>query len=314
MKTYIVVIAIIVSNAVQAQKIEKYYDYQWKECVPGAARFLSLINKTDSGWLREDYFVAATKLQMKGLYEDSGTHIANGFFYFYYSNGIVESAGRNTHNKKEGLWLKFYRDGSLKDSTVYENGTPAGTSIGWHQNGYLSDSIVFNNDGTSVEVNWFDNGVPASAGRKKYGKMYGQWQFFHKNGKPAAIEVFDTGRLLSRRYYNEQGIELTDTTSQNRDAGFPGGSAGWKKFIMKHIYFPDQYKLVNTLAVTVVVSAIIDEDGNVTDPWVEVPFNSAFDNIAVSIFKKSPKWIPAIRYNRTVQQGVRQPITFSQEQ
>ncbi len=312
MKIFLPFTLLIISITSDAQKIEKYYNYQWKECPPAEARFASLITKTDSGWLRLDYFLGTKKLQMSGLYEDSATRSANGVSYFYYSNGMTESTGKNVHNKKEGLWLNFYRDGSLRDSTVYENGTPAGTSIGWHQNGYPSDSVVYNKDGSSVEVNWFDNGVPASAGRKMLEKNNGAWQFFHKNGQLAATEVFDNGKLLSRKYYDENGIEEADTTSKNREARFPGGQAGWKKFILKHIYFPDQYRLVNADAVTVVVTATIDEDGNVTDPFVEVPFNKAFDDIAIAIFRKSPKWIPAIRYNRTVQQRVGQPITFSQ--
>lgn len=312
MKMFLIFIALISVNCIHAQQKEKYYNYQWKLCPPAEARFVSLVNKTDSGWLRQDYFLATKKLQMTGLYEDSATNIANGIFYFYYPNGMTESAGRNVHNKKEGLWLRFYRNGFLQDSTVYKNGTPEGTSLAWYQNGYPLDSIVYNKDGSSVEVNWFDNGQPSGAGRRISGKTNGIWQFFHKNGNLSATEVFDNGRLISRRYFNDDGREEADTSSKNRDASFPGGQQGWKKFILKHIYFPDQYKLVNTDAVTVVVTATIDEDGNVTDPWVEVPFNKAFDDIAVEIFRKSPKWIPAIRYNRAVQQRVGQPITFSQ--
>ena len=63
-----------------------------------------------------------------------------------------------------------------------------------------------------------------------------------------------------------------------------------------------------------VVTGTKDEDGNVLDPFVEIPFDKNFDNIAITIFKKSPKWLPAIRYNRPVVQTVRQPITFSQSE
>jgi len=69
---------------------------------------------------------------------------------------------------------------------------------------------------------------------------------------------------------------------------------------------------VNTDEVTVVVTATIDEDGNVLDPFVEVPFNKNFDKIAITIFKKSPRWLPAISHNRSLMQIVKQPITFRQ--
>lgn len=64
--------------------------------------------------------------------------------------------------------------------------------------------------------------------------------------------------------------------------------------------------------ITVVVAATIDEDGNILDPFVLVPFYKAFDEMALSIFKKSPKWLSAIKHNRAVFTRVSQPITFVQ--
>jgi hypothetical protein len=86
---------------------------------------------------------------------------------------------------------------------------------------------------------------------------------------------------------------------------------GWAKYVNKHLYFPSGYQIVNASEVTVVVVATIDEDGNVTDPYVKVPFNKAFDNIALSIFKKCPRWLPAITHNRAKTETIIQPVTFS---
>ena len=182
-----------------------------------------------------------------------------------------------------------------------------------YNNGYLSDSIVNNSDGSSVEVNWHTNGLPSSAGRLINGKLDATWVFFHENGTAAAREVYDMGRLISKAFYNTEGVQ-EDTASKDRDAVFPGGKGGWSKFVTRHIFFPSQYKLVNTDQVTVVVTATIDENGNVLDPFVEIPFNKAFDNMAIDIFKKSPKWLPAIRHNRGVVQMVSQPITWVQSE
>lgn len=313
MKTTLLLIAIFLCANISAQKTEAYYDYMWKPCAPELARFYSEVDKTDSGWLRKDYFLGSKTLQMIGLFEDNANKIANGIFCYYYANGTPESLGKNVHNKKEGLWLRYHHNGLMEDSTVYINGNPSGTSLGWHSNGYLSDSIVYNEDGSAVEVNWCTNGSPSSAGRLMNGKLNGVWTFFHNNGKLAAREVYNVGKLESREYYDASGAQ-EDTASKDHDATFPGGAEGWKKFILKHIFFPSQYKIVNGDRVTVVVTATIDEDGNVLDPFVEVPFDKAFDNIAIVIFKKSPKWLPGVRHNRAVVQKVRQPITFSQDE
>ncbi len=295
------------------QQLHMFYDYQWKPCDPGQARFVSEVIKTDSGWLRYDYFVSTHKLQMKGLYEDSSSKMANGFFYYYYANGMPEQFGKNVHNKKQGLWLSFYDNGAMQDSTVYEEGRPAGTSIGWHFNGYQQDSIVYNDDGTAVEVDWSTNGIPSAAGRWKYGKMDGPWQFFHNNGKLAAQEVYDTGKLVSAAYFDREG-SVQDSAAAGKSAEFQGGQKGWQNFLYRNIYFPDQYRITNAETVTVVIAALIDEDGNIQDPYIKVPFNKAFDDIALKVFKRSPRWLPAVRHNHAVISGIIQPITFSQEE
>jgi antitoxin component YwqK of YwqJK toxin-antitoxin module len=313
MKTILLFITTLIGINTSAQKTESYYDYMWKPCTPEQARYYSEVTRTDSGWLRHDYFLGTRKLQMSGLFEDSANKIANGFFRFNYANGIPESFGRNVHNKKEGLWIRYHQNGGIEDSTVYVNGNPSGTSIGWHSNGYMADSIAYSADGSAVEVNWCTNGNPSGAGRLMNGELNGPWQFFHNNGKLAAIELYNMDKLVGRQYFNTSGAP-EDTTNNDRDATFPGGQAGWKKFIYKHIYFPPQYKIVNADRVTVVVTATIDEDGNVLNPFVEVPFDKAFDDIALTIFKKSPKWLPAIKHNRAVVQRVGQPITFTQSE
>ena len=312
MRSFLFII-IVLSIHANGQKTTAYYNYLWKPCEPGQARFVSNVIKTDSGWLRNDYYVSTFKLQMKGLYEDSANNIANGYFHFYYANGILEQAGRNAHNKKDGLWLSFHKDGAMDDSTVYDNGFPVGTSMGWHFNGYTADSIVYGNDGTAVQVSWCSNGSPSEAGRWKNGKMIGPWQFFHNNGRVAAQEIYDdTGKLLSATYFNKEGMSQ-DSAAYRKNAEFPGGEKGWQKFMYKNIYFPDQYHITNAESVTVVVAALIDEDGNIQEPYVKVPFNKAFDDIALAIFRKCPKWLPAMQHNRSVVSGIFQPITFSQE-
>jgi hypothetical protein len=196
---------------------------------------------------------------------------------------------------------------------VYDNGQPVGTSIGWHFNAYQEDSIVYSSDGTAVEIDWCSDGAPSAAGRWKNGKMEGSWQFFHNNGQLAAREIYDTGRLISAACYSKDGV-IRDSSVQQQDAAFPGGEKGRFKFVYRNIYFPDQYRITNSDTAIIVVAAMIDEDENLQDPFVKVPFAKAFDEITLNVFKRSPKWFPAIRHNRSVTQYIEQPVTFSQEE
>ncbi|MBL0180730.1 MAG: energy transducer TonB [Chitinophagaceae bacterium] len=295
-----------------AAQSKQYYDWQWKPCDASKARFISLAEKTDSGWLRKDFFLATKKLQMRGLYEDSLTKVRNGWFLYFYANGKMSSIGQYVKGKKDGLWLSWYFNGMMQDSVFYNSGYPA-YIFKWHSNGYIADSSVYNPDGTAVHVYWFDNGVPSSAGRSYEGEQEGRWKYFHKNGKPAALEDYRQGKLVSRIYYNEEGIALTDTTNRDREADFKGGNKKWRSFMENKLEFPAGVKLVNTDVITVVINATIDEEGNVTDTYVDIPFNPLFDEEALRVMKKSPKWVPAISHNRRVKYYVRQPVFFGQE-
>lgn len=297
-----------------AQKMEKFYDFNWKETDVSHARFYSIIENTDSGWHRRDYYLHGPTLQMEGWYMDSACKILAGDFMYVYPNKKLESRGRYLLGKKQGLWITWHPNGMMADSTVYDNGHPTGTRLGWYSNGYPSDSSVYDPDGSGVEVRWFDNGNPSSAGRLAAGfKRHGRWQFFHKNGRISAIELYDHGQLVNKQYFSEDGQPVTDTTDRSTSATFNGGNTAWLKYLGKHLYFPDDYKITNSDEAAVVITMTVDEDGKVVDAYVSTPFYPAFDNIALAAVRHSPPWQPAKDHNRRVSAVFRQPVIFQQQ-
>ncbi len=103
MKFYLALLTIVLflSPSVQAQKTEIFYDYNWKECEPQYARYYALIEKKDSLWQRNDYFIRESKLQMTGTYKDKESKIAHGYFRYFHANGNMESAGKFENGKKK---------------------------------------------------------------------------------------------------------------------------------------------------------------------------------------------------------------------
>ncbi|HNP23088.1 MAG TPA: energy transducer TonB [Panacibacter sp.] len=296
-----------------AQKIEQYYDYNWNRCEAVNARYYSEIEKTDSGWHRRDYFIHEGSLQMDGYYADQDCKTANGLFYYFHPNRSLQSTGSYVNDKKEAVWIRYYPDRVMSDSVTYLHGNKVGLGMSWHNNGFVSDSSVFNEDGSGVEVTWFDNGNPSSAGRYSAGyKQHGKWQYFHRNGKLSAVEIYNEGAFVAKTLFTEDGTQQTDTTSLDREASFPGGPEAWKKFMLKHLWFPEQYQITNADKAVVVVTFTIDEDGNLTDAALLAPFHPAFDKIALNMLSKSPKWIPAIQHNRRVKYRFKQQVTFQQ--
>ncbi|HEY4147438.1 MAG TPA: hypothetical protein VGM41_00850 [Chitinophagaceae bacterium] len=282
MKPYILALLVLLPFAGFAQKIEKYYDYLWHETEPKYARFYSITQKTDSGWHSTDYYLHNLTLQMEGLYEDSARKISSGRFIYVYPNKKLETYGRYQHGKKQGLWLTFYPEGGVSDSVVYDQGNPVGTRIGWHHNGYISDSSVYQPGGSGMEIHWFDNGNPSSAGYLSAGfKKQGKWKYYHKNGQLSALETYNEGKLVDKQYFDETGSAMADTSNKDRQASFPGGLTAWANYLGKHLYFPDQVQIVNSDKAVVVVSATIGEDGKIENAYVRTPFYPEFDKIAL---------------------------------
>lgn len=296
-----------------AQKIEQFYDWNWKLTEPTTARYYAVIEKQDSNWHRQDFFIHERRLQMDGFYKDPDSKIAHGPFQYFHPNGQLESAGSYTDGKRQGVWLRYHSNGMMQDSATYEKGNTTGIKLGWYPNGFLSDSSSINADGSGMSIRWFDNGNPSEAGRYSAGgKLHGKWQFFHKNGQPSAVEMYQEDKLLSKQYFDESGAAVSDTTSRDREASFPGGLKAWQKYLLKQLYFPAQYQISNADKAIVVVSWIINEDGTISDVNVTTPLHPSFDKIAADAIRKSPAWQPAIMHNRTVKAYRRQPVTFAQ--
>ncbi|MGQ0739732.1 MAG: energy transducer TonB [Bacteroidota bacterium] len=299
---------------VTAQKKEQYYDFFWKPSEPGLARYYSTTEKTDSGWLRHDYYISDMTLQMRALYEDADCKVQNGYCVYYHSNGNISTAGRRVHGKREGVCVQYHFNGMMADSATYSNDKPLGSRFRWHRNGYLADSIAHVNDSTDIHFGWFDNGAPESGGYMLDGKFQGKWKFYHRNGALAGEEVYDKGRVISKQYFNEDGSAQPDTAKANTETAFKnGGGDGWRRFLQKNTQWPAGYELANTNLVTVGVSFCVDEEGKLTDIEMWVPFHPVFDKEAIDIIRKSPAWKPAILHNRKMKSWFRQPITFQQE-
>jgi Gram-negative bacterial TonB protein C-terminal len=298
-----------------SQKVSAtFYDYKWQPCEVPLASFYSTLEKTDSGWLRYDYFMGSKKLQMKALYRDSLCKIYNGQEFYFYANGNLEASGLKINNKKEGIYLSYHFNGMMKDSGNFHNDEIVGYQLSWHSNGMLADSVFRRDDSTTIEVSWFDNGNPSSAGYYINNKKHGRWNYFHKNGNPAAAELNDHGKVVSVSYFNEDNSPQTDTSNRTKDEQFKGGIRSWQEYLAGKTYWPQEYKITNSNKATVVVAFVLTEEGKVEDVHVVTPFHRLMDDIAMDAIKKSPLWKPRLDHNRKIKQYLRQPVTFLQDQ
>jgi TonB family protein len=312
MKTLLSFFALLLFLCTTAQDKEIFYDAHWNKCEPHLASFVSIVKKTDSGWLHKDYFISTKLMQMSALYADEAGRYRVGHQTYYHANGYLSSHSNYIDNKRTGLCYSFHDNGMMRDSAYYENGQIKDTYLAWHRNGIMRDSMKRINDSVLVSVSWFENGTPSQAGVIIGGFKNGKWKYFHNNGTLACIETYQYGEVLDVVYFDEEGKPDTRAKGDSVDAKFKGGDAAWQRKVYAKLYWPPGYKLANTTMVKTVVDLFIDENGKVSHAQIVVPFHPEFDKSVLNAVKYAGDWIPAKAKNRRIPFHFRQTVTFQQ--
>ncbi|MGN6619312.1 MAG: M56 family metallopeptidase [Ilyomonas sp.] len=148
-----------------------------------------------------------------------------------------------------------------------------------------------------------------------------------KSINPNDIESIDVLKYKSAtEKYGEKGkngvveIYLKDASEKVEkavqiQAKFPGGIEAWTKYLQRNI--KSEVPVLNKApsgTYTVVVSFIVDKQGNLSDIKAENDpgFGTAAE--AVRVISQGPKWIPAVKDERNVIFRQRQSITFQVEE
>lgn len=103
--------------------------------------------------------------------------------------------------------------------------------------------------------------------------------------------------------------ELT-FTSVEIQASFPGGKDAWETYLKNNLNFgivDQNHGPVGKY--TVMVSYIVDKDGNITDVYTNDPGYGTAEEV-MRVIKSSPKWNPGYQNGRNVKSWRTQNITF----
>ena len=91
-------------------------------------------------------------------------------------------------------------------------------------------------------------------------------------------------------------------------AQFPGGEEAWLKFLNDHLKYPKNLKEGETK--TVVASFYVEIDGGISKIGIIQSAGTEYDNEALRILSKMPRWKPKSRDNLLMGTTVSQPIVF----
>lgn len=127
---------------------------------------------------------------------------------------------------------------------------------------------------------------------------------------PPAVENSVTGNgngKLTAEPDNLDGIFITAEIP----AQFPGGFDAWKRYLERNLNagLPAENG-AQAGKYTVVVSFVVDKEGNISDVKAENAPGFGTEAEAIKIIKKGPKWLPAIQNGRKVAYRARQQVTF----
>ena len=82
------------------------------------------------------------------------------------------------------------------------------------------------------------------------------------------------------------------------------------EYLRNHLVYPPT-GIVNRKAGLVHLSFVIDLDGTIQDVQVTKGIDQLYDEAAVKVLKRSPKWLPGIRNGKPIKVKYNIPIRFS---
>jgi len=215
-----------------------------------------------------------------------------------------DDQGHEVPADKAVYYAKFVKDGSIYQCTTYwkDNNalrgtatytdttlsSPDGTLVTYDKKGRLEDSMFYSEGIKEFSYRYYPNGQVAIHYHLPSNKTEGITEFFDENGKK--INNF----IMAR------------------EAEFNGGEEAWLAYIKKATDKDLAMNRDKNGAVPgVEIEFTIDEEGQVTNP--KITRSSGRKNIdkdALRVISDSPKWSPAISYNKAVKTYKVQTVTY----
>ncbi len=184
MKNKILVINFVLLNlfsSAQTDTIVKYFNYAWKETTPALASYYTVAFKEDTIWRKLDFYASNDRLKSNGYFKDAKFEHQIGPVTHYNEKGKLTSQGHYFNNKKRGVWKKWFDDGKLSDSSVYDNDIIIYRES-YYASGQVSEIIEKGKADRRFSKGFFENGTIKYEGEIINGKKEGLWNFNNDAG------------------------------------------------------------------------------------------------------------------------------------
>lgn len=244
------------------------------------AYFWRTATKVDSLYTIVDYFTADSTVRMRGTCSQLlPYYIFEGQCTWYHQNGKKRTETFFVNGERDGLSQWYYEDGSPQWAMHYKKGKKYYAQY-WTKEGTPQ---LTNGTGLIAER---DNELPST-------------QY---------TEVKDS--VVVRHFEVADQLQDTVYIVADADPKFQGGMNTFYNMLARSIIYPEQAK-DSEIQGQVMLSFIVDKQGNAIDAKVETGIGYGCDEAALTAFNKQKGWMPATYQGKPVKMRMRLPVKFA---
>lgn len=207
----------------------------------------------------------------------------------YFLDGQIQMEGHYTSKKaktRTGTFTFYNKNGTIERTGNYdERGKKTGKWSDYDSSGILDFETLYTEDSIRTE-------------------------YFHINGKIAAIETIDIVKKDTIEvFFHEDGSPLKSNEKGWYEPEFPGGVEAMTNFILSHTKYPEKSVQLGQQG-TSYVKFVVEKDGSLSNFRITKSSYPRLDDEAMRVVKSMPNWIPGKAHNRLARYNFTLPIEF----
>ena len=263
-----------------------YFDQNWNQTSKKEASYFRIVSIDTSRilFLVRNFYLTG-QLQMKGAYRSINPDVRMGEFSFWYQNGSKHISCHFKDGLPDGHYEEWYENGTLKAEKNFIDGRLDGTLKAWSDQGVLTKSIQYKN-----------------------GAKHGHFITYYSNGQPIRRDVYKNDKIVRGKCFTPQGKD-TAYFEYFIMPKFKGGLAGFKKFFLEKLNYPEDAKL-NDEEGSVHIRFTVGMDGYIKGIKLIKEDKDYFNEEVIQAVASSPKWNPGKRDGKFVDVTITIPIRF----
>ncbi len=252
---------------------------------PVRSKWIPVVKKTGE-FYQVTFYDKKNVAQELISFEDSKLLVRKGE-YIRYTAGKISEKGMYDKGYKNGEWLTYIKDGSLKKSENFYYGK---------LDGHFSE--------------YWDSQQIKQQGSYENGRKIGLWKLFYLDGKLAGEENYDVyGKKEKSNYFHKNG-EPAKYEDLFAPPSYEGGINEFYRFLGTKIQYP-RSSYSNRIEGTVTLRFTVKKDGSVEDVEIISAPNGELGDEAVRVLSMSRNWIPGKMFGEEVNVKYNIPIKFS---